>query len=153
MLNRLILVIAIAVVAASGVYTYVVDKAPVPTAAKVKAKVEGSVYMLEKEFLVNLADGRFARLQVGLVLASDDTSTVPANGGNTFAPTRPSGYGAMLQEGVVRDVITTTLTGAVDTDLMTTKGRRRIKAAVLKEIKDRTDVKAERVVLADVVVQ
>ena len=61
--------------------------------------------MLEKEFLVNLADGRFAKLQVGLVLAHDDVSTVAA-GGHGAAPTPPEGYGAMPQEGVVRDVVT-----------------------------------------------
>jgi flagellar FliL protein len=151
MVNKLILVIIVAVVAASGVYTFVVPKDIVEAAPK--AKVEGSVYMLEKEFLVNLADGRFARLQVGLILAHDDTSSAPANGGDAFAPTRPSGYGAMLQEGVVRDVITSTLTGATDTDLVTAKGRKRIKQALLKGIQKRTDVKAEQVVLADVVVQ
>jgi len=151
MVNKLILVIIVVVVAASGVYTFAVDKAPVEAAPK--AKVEGTVYMLENEFLVNLADGRFARLQVGLVLAHEDTSTAPASGGDAFAPTRPSGYGAMLQEGVVRDVITNTLTGATDRDLVTAKGRRRIKAALLQGIQKRTDVKARQVVLADVVVQ
>ena len=61
--------------------------------------------MLQKEFLVNLADGRFAKMQIGLVLAHDDTSTVAA-GGHEAAATPPEGYGAMGQEGIVRDLIT-----------------------------------------------
>ena len=51
--------------------------------AKPKPHVQGSVYMLQKEFLINLADGRFAKMQIGLVLAHDDTSTVAAGGHET----------------------------------------------------------------------
>ena len=46
-----------------GVYKFVLAKpAVVP-----KPKVEGEVYVLPKDFLVNLSDGKFAKLGVGLV--------------------------------------------------------------------------------------
>ena len=108
--------------------------------------------MLEKEFLVNLADGRFAKLQVGLILAHDDTSTAAA-GGHGAAPTPPEGYGAMVQEGVVRDVITDTLTDATDKELIEKKGREHLKEEILKDIKKHTDVKVEHVIFSDLTVQ
>lgn len=151
MLKKLIPVIVVAIAALGGVYKLVLSNEPAE--ATPKAKVEGTVYMLGKEFLVNLTDGRFAKLQIGLILAHDDTSTLPAGGGHGAAPTPPDGYGPMLQEGVVRDVITDTLTGADDKDLISAKGRKRVKEAILKALKAHTDVKAEHVVFADLIVQ
>src|ERR1700749_399678 len=109
-----ILPIIIAVVALGGVYKFVIAK---PKTAAAKPKVDGSVYILGKEFLVNLADGRFAKLTVALVLAHDDTST-PAAGGHEATAKPPEGFGAMSQEAVVRDVITDDLTDIKDADLI-----------------------------------
>jgi hypothetical protein len=47
-----------------GLYKVVLAK---PT--ETKHKVDGQVYVLPKEFLLNLADGHFVKLNVGLVLA------------------------------------------------------------------------------------
>ena len=69
--------VIVALLALGGVYKFVLAK---PAKAEAKPKVHGTVYMLQKEFLVNLADGRFAKLQIGLVLAHDDVSTVAAGG-------------------------------------------------------------------------
>ena len=59
----------------------------------------------------------------------------------------------MLQEGVVRDVITDTLTDAQDKDLIEKKGREHLKHDILKGIKKYTDVKVEHVLFSDVTVQ
>ena len=72
MVKKIVPVIALLAVL-GGVYKFVLAK---PAKAEPKPHVHGTVYMLQKEFLVNLADGRFAKLQIGLVLAHDDTSTV-----------------------------------------------------------------------------
>lgn len=149
MVKKLVPVI-IAILALGGVYKFVIAKPPAKAAPK--PKVHGSVYMLEKEFLVNLHDGRFAKLQVGLILAHDDTSTVAA-GGHGAAPSPPEGYGAMGQEGVVRDVITDTLTDAKDKDLIEAAGREHLKEEILKELKLHTDVKVEHVLFSDLTVQ
>jgi flagellar FliL protein len=143
--------VVIALIALGGVYKFVIAKPPAKAAPK--PKVHGSIYMLEKEFLVNLHDGRFAKLQVGLVLAHDDTSTVAAGGGHGAAPTPPEGYGAMHQEGVVRDVITDVLTDAHDKELIEAKGRHHLKEEILKDLKKHTDVKVEHVLFSDVTVQ
>ena len=148
MVKKLIPVI-VALVALGGVYKFVIAK---PKTAEAKPKVDGTVYILGKEFLVNLADGRFAKLTVALVLAHDDTSTA-AGGGHEATAKPPEGFGAMGQEAVVRDVITDDLTDIKDTDLIDRDGRVKIKDEILKDLKKHTDVKVEDVLFTDVTVQ
>jgi flagellar FliL protein len=150
MVKKLVPVI-VALLALGGVYKFVLAKPPAK--AEPKPKVHGTVYMLQKEFLVNLSDGRFAKLQVGLVLSPDDHSTEAAGGGHGAAPTPPEGYGAMAQEGIVRDVVTDTLTDARDSELIEGEGREHLKEKILKKIKKSTDVKVEHVLFSDVTVQ
>ena len=148
MVKKLVPVIVV-LIALGGAYKFVLAKPPAE--AKPKPKVHGTVYMLQKEFLVNLHEGRFAKLQVGLILAHDDTSTAAAGGHGAAAP--PEGYGAMAQEGVVRDVITDVLTDAEDSELIESKGRHHLKEEILKDIKKHTDVKVEHVIFSDITVQ
>ncbi|MFL5826444.1 MAG: flagellar basal body-associated protein FliL [Thermoleophilaceae bacterium] len=115
-----------------------------------KPKVEGQVYVLPKEFLINLADGRFAKLSVGLVLAHDQV--VAAAAGHT-AVKPPEGFGPLEQEAVVRDIITNDLTDARGDDLVSRKGREHLKHGLLKDLKGHTDVKVEEVLFTDIAVQ
>jgi len=147
MVKKIVPVIALLAVL-GGVYKFVLAK---PATAEPKPHVQGSVYMLQKEFLINLADGRFAKMQIGLVLAHDDTSTVAAGGHETSTP--PEGYGAMGQEGIVRDLITGVLTDATDKDLIGEHGREELKKEILKVLKKKTDVKVEDVLFSDLTVQ
>jgi flagellar basal body-associated protein FliL len=149
MVKKIVPVI-ILLLALGGGYKFVLAK-PAKADEKPKVRVEGTVYMLQKEFLVNLADGRFAKMQIGLVLAHDDVSTVPAGGHGAASP--PEGYGPMTQEGVVRDVITGVLTDAKDNELIEAKGREHLKEEILKELKQHTDVKVEHVLFSDLTVQ
>src|SRR3954454_7152480 len=147
MVKKLIPVL-VALVALGGVYKVVLAK---PKSAEAKPKVDGTVYILGKEFLVNLADGRFAKLTVALVLAHDDTST--AVSGHEATTKVPDGFGSMNQEAVVRDVITDDLTDIKDSDLIDRDGRVKVKDEVLKDLKKHTDVKVEDVLFTDVTVQ
>jgi flagellar basal body-associated protein FliL len=147
MVKKLIPVL-VALLALGGVYKFVIAK---PKTAEAKPKVDGNVYILGKEFLVNLADGRFAKLTVALVLAHDDTSTVAASG--EHATKVPDGFGAMNQEAVVRDVITDDLTDVKDTDLIDRAGRVKVKEQILKDLTKHTDVKVEDILFTDVTVQ
>jgi flagellar FliL protein len=149
MVKKIVPVIVL-LLALGGGYKFVLAK-PAKAGEKPKVRVDGTVYMLQKEFLVNLADGRFAKMQIGLVLAHDDVSTVAAGGHEASSP--PEGYGAMTQEGVVRDVITGVLTDAKDNELIEAKGREHLKEEVLKELKLHTDVKVEHVLFSDLTVQ
>lgn len=122
-----------------------------PAAAKTPPKVHGTVYVLGKEFLVNLADGHFGKVTVGLVLAPDDESTKAAHGEAAAKP--PEGFGPMAQEAVVRDVVTDQLTGSDEQHLTDRAGREELKKEIKKQLKRRTDVKVDEVLLTDVTVQ
>ena len=145
MKKKIIIIAVAALVLAGGAYKTVLakpkEKAPEP-------KVHGTVYVLPKEFLVNLADGRYAKLQVALVVEH-----VAAAAGGHGAPAPPEGYGAEPQEAIVRDVITDELTDAADHELIQREGRERIKKKILKSIKQHTDVHVEEVLFPDVTVQ
>jgi flagellar FliL protein len=146
MVKKLIPVL-VALLALGGVYKFVIAK---PKTAEAKPKVDGNVYILGKEFLVNLADGRFAKLTVALVLDPKDTSAAATSSG---AGTAPEGFGAMKEEAVVRDIITNDLTDAKDTDLIDRIGRKTLKAEILKDLRAGTDVKVDDVLFTDVTVQ
>jgi flagellar basal body-associated protein FliL len=130
-----------------GVYKFVIAKpAVVP-----KAKVEGEVYVLPKDFLVNLTDGKFAKLGVGLVFDEGFLAAPPVEPEGGTAP--PTGYGVLTQEAVVRDIVTDVVTDQSAKDLTSRKGREDIKTKILKRLKAQTDVKVHEVLLTDVAVQ
>ena len=150
MKKKLPILAVLALLLAGGAYNTVLAK---PKEKAPKPKVAGAVYILPKEFLVNLADGRFAKLSVGFVMEPDDHSTAPAESGGHGAPSPPEGYGTMPQEAIVRDLITNELTDSADHDLIEAEGRERVKKRILRAIKKHTDVHPEEVLFMDVTVQ
>ena len=147
MKKKLIILVVAVLVIAGGAYKTVLakpkEKAPEP-------KVHGTVYVLPKEFLVNLADGRFAKLQVALVVEAAEAA---GGHGGHGAPVPPEGYGSEPQEAIVRDLITDELTNASDHELIQRDGRTKIKKRILEAIKKHTDVHVEEVLFPDVTVQ
>ena len=133
-------------IALGGVYKFVLAK----PAAEAKPKVDGQVYVLPKDFLVNLSDGKFAKLGVALVFDKGFTAA-PAKAEGGAAP--PDGYGVLTQEPVVRDIVTDVVTDERADDLTSRKGREEIKANILKRLRAQTDVKVHEVLLTDVAVQ
>jgi flagellar basal body-associated protein FliL len=148
--KKLIIAPVVLLLVLGAAYKFVLAK---PKAEAKPPKIEGTVYVLGKEFLVNLADGRFAKMSVALVLNPKDHSTAAAGGGHGAAPTPPEGYGAMAQEGVVRAIITDTVTDARDQDLISRSGRADLQHKILEKIEKQTDVHADDVIFTDVVVQ
>ena len=151
MMKKLLPVILLLVLGAG--YKFVLAKPAAAEEEEHKPKIEGTVYVLGKEFLVNLADGRYAKLTVALVLSPKDHSTVVEGGGHGAAPTPPEGFGAMGQEAVVRDVITNELTDAHDEELVDREGREKLKKKILKDLHHETDVLVDDVLFTDVTVQ
>jgi flagellar basal body-associated protein FliL len=145
--KKKLLIPIIALLALGGAYKFVLAK---PKAAAAEPKVHGEVYVMPKEFLVNLADGRFAKLSVALVV---EPAEAAAAGGHGAAATPPEGYGTEPQEAVVRDLITDTLTDSSERDLIERGGRERIKKKILVAIKKKTDVHVMDVLFPDVTVQ
>ena len=145
MKGKLKFVIPLAVLMMLGLaYKVVLAKPP-----EEKHKLDGMVYVLPKEFLINLSDGRYAKLSVALVLPHD---AIAAAGGHG-ASTPPEGYGALEQEGAVRAVITDIVTDHKAGDLTARKRRENLREEILKEIKAHTDVKAHEVLFTDLAVQ
>ena len=131
-----------------GVYKFVLAK----PAAVAKPKVEGEVYVLPKDFLINLTDGKFAKLGVALVF-DEGFAAAPAGGEAEGGAAPPTGYGVLAQEAVVRDIVTDVVTDESASTLTSRKGREEIKTEILKRLKAQTDVKAHEVLLTDVAVQ
>jgi flagellar FliL protein len=106
-------------------------------------KIEGMVLALEKEFVVNLADGHYGKVSVGLVVEDD-----AAGAGHATAD-----GAALAQEAVVRSIITDELTGLAQDELISKDGREQVLEGILKRIKKETDEHVEEIVFTDVAVQ
>jgi flagellar FliL protein len=115
-------------------------------------KIDGTVYVLPREFLVNLSDGRYAKVNVALVLDRSQ-ATAAAGGGEGGGAEPPEGFGTLEQEAAVRDVVTDVLTGQRGDELIDRRGREQVKDELLRGIRARTDVRVNEILLPDVAVQ
>ena len=138
----------VALLVLGGVYKFALAKPP----AKEHKKIEGVVYVLPKEFVVNLAEGRYGKFNVALVL-DHSQPTAPAAEGHGAPAEPPEGFGTLAQEAVVRDIVVDELTGAEAEELSKRKLRVKLKRKVLKQIKAHSDVKVEDVLITDVAIQ
>jgi flagellar basal body-associated protein FliL len=148
MKSKLKIILPVLLIALGGAYKFVLAK----PAATAKPKVDGEVYVMPKDFLINLADGRFAKVDVGFVFKPGDAAA-PAGGAEAAAAKPPEGYGALSQEAVVRDIVTDTITGRTAQDLTSRKGRDQLKTQIRTRILKTTDVKVADVLFMDVAVQ
>jgi flagellar FliL protein len=144
---KFILPLALLILGGAGYQLVLAKEAPKP-----EPKIHGDVYVMPKDFLVNLEDGHFAKLGVALVV--DHGSAAPPDTGGHGAPPKPAeGYGVMPQEPAVRAIVTDTLTD-VDPDRLTSaSGRRQLQERIEKRIKKLTDVAVHDVLFTDVSVQ
>ena len=147
--KKLIIVVSVALVALVGGYKFGFAK----EAEKKPTKIHGDVYVLGKDFLVNLADGHYAKLGIAIVV--DHGAAMPAEGGGhgAAAPKPPEGYGPLPQEAAVRDIVTDTLTDVKEGELTERDGREELKERILKRVKQATDVPIHEVLFTDVSVQ
>jgi flagellar FliL protein len=115
-----------------------------------KDKIKGTIYVMPAPFLLNLQDGRFAKLTVALELApgqSDGASATAA------AASGENAVGTLPEEPLVREIVTDAVTNQNGETLVSESGRRTIKRQVLKAIQKQTDVKVEAVLIPDLTVQ
>lgn len=115
----------------------------------VKDRIQGSIYVLPGSFLLNLNDGHFAKLTLGLVLAPGQSSG-PASTGSAPAE---GGAGTLPEEAAIRDIVTNLMTDESSTMLSNDSGRSRVKREILTAIKAQTDVKVAQVLFPDLTVQ
>jgi flagellar basal body-associated protein FliL len=115
-----------------------------------KDKIKGTLYVMPAPFLLNLQDGRFAKLTVGLLLApgqSDGASATAA------ASSGENAVGTLPEEPIVREIVTDDVTNQNGETLVTEAGRRAIKHQILQAIQKQTDIKIESVLIPDLTVQ
>jgi flagellar protein FliL len=130
------------VLAAAGGGAYFFLLAPKPAKAAAPPKVQGELFPLSPEFVVNLSGGHYGKVSVALVL----TSGAPATAADGTAGTLP-------EDVVVRSVITNDLTGLPTSDLIDRTPREALTKEILKDLQAKTDVKVTEVLFTDVVVQ
>lgn len=111
-----------------------------PTPAKAKPKIAGELFELPDPFLLNLADGRYAKVSVALVLEG----APPAVAGEP--PVVP-------QEAAVRAVVTDRLTGLTASDLIDRGARHQLLSSLRKSLLRATDNHVDAVLFTDVTVQ
>lgn len=136
-----IIVVVVGVIGFAG-YTFAMPK----KAAKVK--VNGTIYILPKQFTLNMKGGQYATLTVALLLAPSQSVGVAST---TNPP--PTGFGSLTEEAVIRAIITNDVTDQPETALVTQPGRRTLEAKILGDIKAQTDTQVNQVYFTDVAVQ
>ena len=147
-MNKKIIMAVVALVVVGGAYKFVLAK---PKAVAKKPNVEGTLYVLQKEFLVNLADSHYAKVSAALVLNPKDHSAAAAGGHGAATP--PEGYGAMAQEAIVRAIVTDELIGKPADELEDAKKRDKVREHIVERIHKETDVHADDILFPDLTVQ
>jgi flagellar basal body-associated protein FliL len=115
-----------------------------------KDKIKGTIYVLPQTFLLNLSDGRYAKLALALELApgqSDGASAEAASSGGEGGP------GTLPEEPLVREIVTNDITNQNGDTLVSQQGRTAVKRQILHAIQTQTDVKVEAVLFPDLTVQ
>jgi flagellar basal body-associated protein FliL len=115
-----------------------------------KDKIKGTIYVMPAPFLLNLTDGRYARITVGLELApgqSDGASATAA------AASGENAVGTLPEEPIVREIVTNVVTNQNGETLVTNQGRNVVKHQILEDIDKQTDVKVQAVLFPDLTVQ
>ncbi len=141
------LLIIIPVLLLGGGY---VAKAKLMPPKVVKPKLAGEIYILPKQFTLNLQDGHFATLTVALELAPGQSDGATAESAGTSSGAT---VGTLPEEAVIRAIITNLITNQTSSALVTGSGRVGLEAQILSQIKSGTDVKVDQVFFTDVAVQ
>ena len=116
----------------------------------VKQKVAGTIYVMPQSFLLNLSEGRFAKLSVALQLAPGQSDGAVAGAGSSGSE---STAGTLPEEPLVREIVTNAVTGQSGEALISAQSRSSIKRQILGAIRRQTDVKVEAVLFPDFTVQ
>jgi hypothetical protein len=130
-----------------GAYKFVLAEPEKPAP---KPKVAGDPYVVPKEFLLNLDDGRYAKLTLALILPHE-VNDAPAEAEAEGGP--PEGWGSQPQEGVVRAVVTEMITGSEAASLLVPARRDKLEKRLLRELRKKTDLKPVDVSITDLAVQ
>jgi flagellar basal body-associated protein FliL len=135
--KKILILVPVLLVVVGAAYKMVLAPKPVPP----KKKIEGAVVPLQKEFLLNLEGGRYAKISVALVMPE---APVVAEGAE--AP-------PLEQEAAVRAVVTDRLTGLGASTLIVRSKRHELLDEIRKQIDHTTDEEVDEVLFTDITVQ
>jgi flagellar basal body-associated protein FliL len=141
--NKKIFIVALPILLFAG---YTMTK---PKPKPVKSKIAGTIYVMPQTFLLNLSDGRYAKLTVALQLAPGQSDGASA----TASTSSEGGPGTLPEEPLVREIVTNAVTGQTGESLTSSRGRHSIRIQILHEIEKQTDLKVESVLIPDLTVQ
>ena len=105
---------------------------------------------MPKGFTINLTDGHYATMTIALDLAPGQSDG--ANKTNAGSTT-PAGFGTLVQEPVIRAIITNDITSEPSTVLLSDRGRNKLRKEILHDIKKQTDTKVGNLFFTDLAVQ
>jgi len=143
--NKKILIPLVVLIVAYVGYSMTKPKPKVP-----KMKVQGTIYVMPQSFLLNLSDGRYAKLDVALELAPGQSDGAAAGASSSSSE---GTAGTLPEEPLVREIVTDTITNRNGEDLVEGTGRNKVKDAILAAIKKDTDLKIEKVLIPELTVQ
>ncbi len=112
-------------------------------------KIKGTIYVMPQTFLLNLSDGRYAKLTVALQLAPGQSDGASAEASSSSS----EGPGTLPEEPLVREIVTNTVTNQSGEALVEAHSRLAIRHQILAAITKQTDVKVEAVLFPDLTVQ
>lgn len=144
MLKNKKILIALVPIILFGAYTMTKAKA-----VAIKPKIKGTIYVMPGPFLLNLSDGRYAKLSIALQLAPGQSDGAAAGA----AASSESTTGTLPEEPLVREIVTNSITGMNGETLISSSGRHTIRLKILSAITKETDVKVEAVLMPDFTVQ
>lgn len=140
--KKIMLVVALPILLFAG---YTMTK-PKPV---VKMKIKGTIYVMPQSFLINLSDGRYAKLTVALQLAPGQSDGASA----TASASSSESAGTLPEEPLVREIVTNTVTNQSGEALIEGPSRAKLKHRILAAITKETDVKVEAVLFPELTVQ
>ncbi len=116
----------------------------------IKQKIQGTIYIMPGSFLLNLSDGRYAKLNVALELAPGQSNGAAADAGGSASE---STVGTLPEEAVIREIVTNMVTNMSGEAIISDSGRKQLKHQILLAIRAQTDIKVESVLIPDFTVQ
>jgi flagellar basal body-associated protein FliL len=111
-------------------------------------KIQGTTYILPKEFMLDLRGGNYAVVTVALLLPAGQSTGVTSP---TDPP--PTGFGSLTDEAEIRAIITNDVTDQPESALLVPKQRAKLESKILSDIKHKTDTKVTDIYFTDLAVQ
>ena len=106
---------------------------------------------MPQSFLLNLSDGRYAKVNVALDLAPGQSDGAVAGAGSSASG--ESTAGTLPEEPLVREIVTNSITNQSGETLISAAGRAKVRREILLGVRKQTDLKIEQVLFPDLTVQ